>query len=244
MTLAEGPPPGSGQARRETKYAFPRGDLPGLRRHLLDVCRRIRFHRDVSEVRSIYFDDENLSACRANLDGIGRRRKVRLRWYDRAAPGSTGFFEIKWRRNVWTGKERREIRCQPDLRDWSYRQIRSGLSRVLADEHEAVLARHPDPVVLVGYQREHFFSPELRARLTLDYDLTFYDQRGASHPKTGTGHSLPEFVILEVKTAGDQAAGLQRILHPFRPRPSKCSKYVYGCRELGLIPGLRYSFEG
>ena len=236
--------PGNGPARRETKYAFPRGDLPGLRRHLLDTCRRIRFHRDVSEVRSIYFDDEILSSCRANLDGLGRRRKVRIRWYDRLAPGSTVFFEIKWRRNLWTGKVRRELRCEPDLGEWSYREIGQGLARTLANEQRVFVARYPDPVALVAYQREHFLARDLGARLTLDYDLRFYDQRGARHPVARAGHSLPEFVILEVKTASDRSAGLQRLLHPFRPRPSRCSKYVYACRELGLIPGIGHSFEG
>jgi hypothetical protein len=244
MQLAPGFVPGNGEARRETKYAFPRGDLPTLRRHLLDGCRRIRFNRDVSEVRSIYFDDEVLSSCRANLAGLGRRRKLRLRWYDRPSPGATGFLEIKWRRNAWTGKLRREIRCEPDLADWSYREIRSGLAGIVTNEQRAVLARYPDPVVLVAYRREHFLAPDIKARLTLDYDLTFYDQRGALRPTARVGHSLPDFVILEVKTAGDQVAGLQRLLHPFRPRPSRCSKYVYGCRELGLLPGLAHSFEG
>jgi hypothetical protein len=43
-------------------------------RRLLEVNgKRQVYNREVSVVRSVYFDDARLSACRANLDGLGRR---------------------------------------------------------------------------------------------------------------------------------------------------------------------------
>ena len=44
-------------------------------------CRRVEHGGSFSLVRSIYFDDFQMSAYRESLDGIGSRAKVRLRWY-------------------------------------------------------------------------------------------------------------------------------------------------------------------
>ena len=68
-------------ARRvEVKYPFPGGDIGKLRSVLASNCRRVAYNEAVSTVRSVYFDDGLMSACRANLDGVGSRRKVRIRW--------------------------------------------------------------------------------------------------------------------------------------------------------------------
>ena len=73
-------------SRREVKYAIPQMDVGKLRNLLQTNCRRLIHNDRVSVVRSIYFDDARLSACHANLDGLGMRRKLRLRWYDSLKP--------------------------------------------------------------------------------------------------------------------------------------------------------------
>ena len=96
-------------AREETKYVFRDHDVAALRDVLLRSCRPISYAGPVSTVHSLYFDDEQLSACRANLDGIGIRHKTRLRWYDRPAPDGELYFETKWRRHRVVGKRRLPI---------------------------------------------------------------------------------------------------------------------------------------
>ena len=91
-------------ARRELKYVFTRHDVSTLRHVLRQVCRPIVHAGPVSTVRSVYFDDPCLSACRANLDGIGLRHKTRIRWYDREHPADRFFLETKWRRHRICGK--------------------------------------------------------------------------------------------------------------------------------------------
>ncbi len=74
-------------SRREVKFTVPGADL-GKLRDILDVnCRRLVHNDPISTVRSIYFGDVRLSACQANLAGVGRRQKLRLRWYDSLEPG-------------------------------------------------------------------------------------------------------------------------------------------------------------
>lgn len=232
------PPGDDHDGRREVKYAFERADLFGLRRHLLDAGRRIRFSEDdVSVVRSIYFDDNRLSTATANVDGIGRRRKVRLRWYDRAEPGEQFFFEIKWRRNRLTGKARRHLLADAPLSGLTFEEMKTALLEVLDEPLRELLCWYPEPTVLVEYRREHFELPDIRARVTLDYDLKFYDQSGRVRPATTFGLPRPEFVVMEVKTKKNAAPGLHGVLRPFSPRATRSSKYVDGCTQLGLLTG-------
>ena len=97
------------KSRREIKYVLPRMDVGKLRSLLETNCRRLIHNERVSVVRSIYFDDVRLSACRANLDGLGIRRKLRLRWYDSLRPGTDFFLEVKWRNDRVTGKHRLQL---------------------------------------------------------------------------------------------------------------------------------------
>ncbi len=220
--------------RRETKYALPHIDVGKLRRLLEGSCRRLIHNERVSVVRSIYFDDVQLSACRSNLNGLGNRQKLRLRWYDSLEPGQDFYFEVKWRNNRTTGKHRLQIRSDRPLVELSYAEIQSKLAAVAPDFLMRDLLRYSEPIVIVQYHREHFTTDD-GLRLTLDYDLTFYDQTGRQTISTSFPRRLEGLVVLEGKTPIGREGELRRWLHPLSPRVSRCSKYVHGCCQIGLI---------
>ena len=221
-------------SRREIKYALPQMDVGKLQQLLGTNCRRLIHNNPVSVVRSIYFDDVRLSACRANLDGLGSRRKLRLRWYDSLKPGTDFFFEIKWRDNRITGKHRLQIRAAGGLANLTYSQIRHNLEAVIPDYLFRDMMINSEPIVIVQYNREHFASDD-GLRITLDYDLTYYDQTGRQMISTAFPRRLEGLVVLEGKTPVGREGELRRWLHPFSPRVGRCSKYVHGCCQLGLI---------
>ena len=225
------------QARWEIKYALQHADIGGLRQLLAGNCRRIVYNEPISTVRSIYFDDWRLSACYENLSGLGHRRKLRLRWYDQRLPSCTFSFEIKWRKHRLTGKHRLLIRSDVPLAEMSYDRIVSQLAGVLPASHCAVLLARPEPTIVVEYKREHFASRDGSLRVTLDYDLAFYDQMGQRQPCLAFPVPAPELVLLEAKMAPGGAPGLKESLHPFLPRVMRFSKYVHGCLRLGLLVG-------
>ncbi len=220
--------------RREVKYAISRMDVGKLRRVLEANCRRLIHNERVSVVRSIYFDDLRLSACRANLDGLSLRRKLRLRWYDSLRPGKDFFFEIKWRDNRVTGKHRLQLRSDREIASLSYAQIKRNLESVIPDQLQRDVLRYSEPIVMVQYNREHFATDD-GLRLTLDYDLCYYDQTGRQRISTSFPKRLERLLVVEGKTPLGREAELQRWLYPFRPRAGRCSKYVHGCCQLGLI---------
>jgi hypothetical protein len=226
--------------RRETKCVLQNADVGKFRKLLEGNARRLIHNEPVSTVRSIYFDDVRLSDCQANLDGISPRRKVRLRWYDSLTPGEVLFFEVKWRENRVTGKHRLELRARRGVGELTFRQLIDELIEVLPPEHVADLLRRSEPVVLVEYRREHFASADGRLRVTLDYDLAFYDQTGKRSISTSFPCRLPEMFVVETKGPEDCQREMKELLHPFAPRMGPCSKYVHGCCQLGLVPPRNY----
>ncbi|MCC6510356.1 MAG: VTC domain-containing protein [Pirellulaceae bacterium] len=223
--------------RREVKYVLTGADV-GTVRTLLDTnTRRQIHHHEVSVVRSVYFDDARLSACQANLNGLGRRRKLRLRWYDQLLPGRDAFLEIKWRDNKVTGKHRMHVTCEQSLSELAYKHWTAALTESVPERYLPYLLAYSDPIVIVEYRREHFISPDGQLRLTIDYDLAFYDQTGKQFLSTRFPQRLNDFMVLEGKTPVGRESELKQLLYPLALRAARCSKYVHGCQTLGLVAG-------
>ncbi len=221
--------------RKEIKFAVPRADVAKLRQVFTGSCRCVAHNEAVSTVRSVYFDDTRLSALRANLDGLGRRRKLRLRWYDSLLPRKEFFLEVKWRNNRVTGKHRFQVNSNISLANLSYREIFAELQQSLPAQHQPTLMTYCDPIVLVEYKREHFHARDGGLRLTIDYDVAYYDQIGKRGVSTAFRQPLHDLVVVEGKTPVGRERELRDLLYPFASRAARCSKYVQGCQMLGLL---------
>lgn len=222
-------------ARRETKYVIEDIDVATVRSILEGNATRLVHNHPVSTVRSVYFDDYRLSACHANLSGLGNRRKLRLRWYDSLLPKEDGYLEIKWRSNRVTGKHRLKLRSHSPLSDLTYTQWHQRLIHAAPTRFVTDLLRYSDPIVVVEYKREHFASMDGRIRTTIDYDLRFYDQTGKQSVSLACPQAKHNFMVLEGKTPVGCEHELRSMLYPLQLRPQRCSKYVYGCQMLGLV---------
>ncbi len=222
-------------SRRESKFVIDRREVDIARSILNQNARRVDHGGRFSTVRSIYFDDIQLSACRANLSGLSHRQKLRLRWYDSLSPNHACYLEIKWRTNRVTGKYRLKIESTRNLSEQSYDELLGQLYQSVPQRFLPWIARQLEPIVIVEYLREHFVSIDEKLRVTLDYDLAFYDQTGKTRVSTAFPRKRPDLVVIEGKTAiGDEMA-LRALFHPMRLKLSRCSKYVHGCKTLGFI---------
>ncbi len=110
-----------------------------------------------------------------------------------------------------------------------------GLKSVLPGEHLGELFRSCEPAVIVEYKREHFVSNDGCLRVTLDYDLTFYEQVGKHAISVAFARRLNGLVVLEGKTPLGRESELRGLFYPLSVRMGRCSKYVHGCQMLGLI---------
>jgi len=221
--------------RRETKFPIDVADISLVRSLLQGNSRRLVHNQPVSTVRSVYFDDARLSACHANLDGMGLRRKLRLRWYDQKLPGRDLFLEVKWRNNRVTGKHRLQLRADREIGACDFGELQRAVSEVIPARLRSDLLANPEPVVVVEYKREHFSSPCGQLRITIDYDITFYRQLGHSQLRMEFPQRLPRVAVLEGKTPVGKERELRALLYPLTLRSGRCSKYVHGCQQLGLV---------
>ena len=222
--------------RRESKFAVRNADIAMIRRILESNASRLVHNESVSTVRSVYYDDFQLSAGNANIDGLGIRRKLRLRWYDTMVPGTEAFLEIKWRNNRITGKHRMKIQSDCPLGELSYREWNNALMKSVSPEYIVDLLANPEPTLLVEYKREHFASHDGNLRMTIDYDLVFYDQTGKRAVTTSHPNRFSDLIVIEGKTPIGLECEIKKMMFPIKLRATRCSKYVYGLKTIGLIP--------
>lgn len=221
--------------RRETKFPIDIADISLVRSLLQTNSRRLIHNEPVSTVRSIYFDDARLSACHANLDGMGLRRKLRLRWYDQLLPSRDLFLEVKWRNNRVTGKHRLQLRANREIGGSDYSELNRALIECAPDRLLPDLLSNPEPIAVVEYHREHFSSACGQLRITIDYDITFYRQLGLHRIRLEFPQRLPRIAVLEGKTPVGLERELRALLYPLTLRSGRCSKYVHACQQLGLV---------
>lgn len=221
--------------RREIKFMLRGADLTKVRRVLALNCRPLVHRHPVSVVRSLYFDDFRLSACRANLDGLAHRQKLRLRWYDVLEPGPDLFLELKWRANRITGKHRLPLHARRSIANLPFQRLGRHLREVVPETWQRSLIGGGEPVLLVEYHREHFVSRHPGLRITLDYHFTYYEQRGRQSLRTTFPQRLPGIAVVEGKTPVGRESELRELLHPLALRATRCSKYVLGCQHLGWM---------
>jgi hypothetical protein len=222
------------ERRSEIKFLLPHADLGKIRSILEVNCRRIRHDGPVSLVNSLYFDDAGLGAYRENLDGVGTRMKVRLRWYGQKDDEGRFHFEIKKRTGLTMGKDRLAVHSRVPLSSLTFQNILNALCAILPVKQREALIRRPDPILISEYKREYFREHYSPVRITLDFDVTYFDQSGKRRPGKRFGVRVPEWVIVEGKAPVGEELRLRRLLFPLQPRITRSSKYVMGCQRLGL----------
>lgn len=158
--------------RHEVKHEIDRADLAVLRQRLRAVAR-IDEHAANGryQIRSLYFDDSRDTALREKIDGVSRREKFRIRYYN----GDTSLIHLekKSKLNGLGNKQTAVLTLQE--------------AQALADGDMGWMLSHPHglvrelyakmrlyglrPKTIVDYTREPFFYAPGNVRVTLDYDI-------------------------------------------------------------------------
>lgn len=158
--------------RHEVKHEIDRADLTVLRQRLRAVAR-IDEHAANGryQIRSLYFDDSRDTALREKIDGVSRREKFRIRYYN----GDTSLIHLekKSKLNGLGNKQTAVLTLQE--------------AQALADGDMGWMLSHPHglvrelyakmrlyglrPKTIVDYTREPFFYAPGNVRVTLDYDI-------------------------------------------------------------------------
>lgn len=160
------------QYRHEWKHEITPSDRLLLRARLSAVCRADGHAMDGRyQIRSLYFDNWADTALREKIDGVNRREKFRIRYYN--FDPSLIHLEKKSKQNGLGAKAMTELSAAEaqaivdgDL-DWM-----PGSGRPLVRElYHKMRVRGLRPRTIVDYTREPFVYGPGNVRVTLDYDI-------------------------------------------------------------------------
>ena len=158
--------------RHEWKIEVSQLDLPVLRQRLRCVLKPDAHAQSGRYfIRSLYFDTPEDKALREKLDGVSRREKFRIRYYN----GDLSCIHLE-KKSKLAGLGRKDT---ADLTAWQAQAIMEG-SLLWMPEHEQPLirelygkmrAQRLKPRTIVDYTREPFVYAPGNVRVTLDYQI-------------------------------------------------------------------------
>lgn len=220
--------------RHEWKHEIDRSDRLAIRQRLRAAAQPDPHAQNGRYlVRSLYFDTPTDRALREKVDGVSRREKFRLRYYN--GDRSLIHLEKKSKRGGLGTKESAllsagEVQAllDGDLA-WMARSGRTLVWELYQKMHTQLLA----PKTLVDYVREPFVYPPGNVRVTLDYDLrTSLNCRGFLDPDCLTLPARDAPDILEVKWDAYLPEVIRMAVQLPRRRAAAFSKYA-ACRMYG-----------
>ena len=187
--------------RHEWKHEINLSDMLVIRHRLRAVADTDENAVDGKyQVRSLYFDDPVDSALWEKIDGVNRREKFRLRFYNDDI--SLIRLEKKCKCNSLCQKQSTELTPVEvaDLLDGKYSWMTDCGKPLVQELYGKLTGRLLRPKAIVDYTREPFVYAPGNVRVTLDYDIrTGMGVDGFLEPSSLTIPVAKAPIILEVK---------------------------------------------
>ena len=124
----------------------------------------------IYEIRSLYFDNLYDKALREKVDGVNRREKFRIRYYN----GNTDYItlEKKSKLNGLCNKVSARISAEEadSIVRGDYTKMMYG-PPLVRELYAKILSQGLRPMTLVDYKREPFIYAPGNVRVTIDYDI-------------------------------------------------------------------------
>ena len=187
--------------RHEWKHVISYADMLEIRMRMMAVARPDpHAHDGRYQIRSLYFDDLSDKALREKIDGVNRREKFRIRYYD--LNSDVIHLEKKSRLNGLGTKYSAPLSADECTRiingdiDW----MRDSSHDLIQELYLKMNYQGLRPKTIVDYTREPFIYDPGNVRVTLDYDIrTGMRSTDFLNPDCITVPAPDSGIILEVK---------------------------------------------
>ncbi len=222
------------QYRHEWKHEITLSDRLVLRQRLRAAARPDGHARDGRYfIRSLYFDNLADKALREKLDGVDRREKFRIRYYDYDT--SLIRLEKKSKRNGLGRKVSVPLTAEEAgaLAEGRWDWMPAGGRDLVLELYSKMKSQGLRPRTIVDYTREAFVYAPGNVRVTLDYDIrTGLRCTDFLNPDCVTVPAGDAPAILEVKWDAYLPAVIQDAVQLPGRRTGAFSKYA-ACRVYG-----------
>ena len=171
-------------------------------------------------VNSIYFDDQNFSSIRQNLDGISEKKKYRLRWYGELSKISNPVFEIKNKSSFEVFKENIDFSIVDGFNLFAIKDLKK-IEELVNTQFN--FKNRIVPMLTTHYLRSYFVSSNKLIRATVDRNLKsikLYQNKNTSIINQYND------IILELKYDLDLDDYVRDNFNNFSFRLSKNSKFI------------------
>lgn len=158
--------------RHEWKHQINQSDLLILRSRLSAITGRDSHAKDGTyEIRSLYFDNLTDKVLREKLDGVNKREKFRIRYYN----GDTGLIRLekKSKTNNLCLKQSIALTIEQtrSISQGEYDWMATSPEPLIQELYSKIISQGLRPKVIVDYIREPFVYAPGNVRITLDYQI-------------------------------------------------------------------------
>jgi len=229
-------------ARIEYKYLLPVAHIPDFRKEISPFVELDRYSSRMEDkkyhVRSIYFDTALLDFYQDKIMGLKKRKKLRVRGYNKMNGSDLTFLEIKQKDGPGILKYRAAVKFKnlsallhtQDIDKYvvplnGFSDYKEQAHRFMAD----VIKLNLTPIIKIIYGREaYFYKFNHNVRLTIDSDLCSSAQAELEtlFQEENLVYSLPGQSILEIKVFGEIPSWLRKIIGLFNLQLQALSKYT------------------
>lgn len=220
--------------RHEWKHEIGAADLIAIRQRMGAVARPDPHAVDGKyRIRSLYFDNASDQALREKLDGVSRREKFRIRYYN--GDLSLIHLEKKSKLGGLGSKESAPLTAEEAqaIVDGRTGWMLEGGRPLVRELYSKMRVRGLRPRTIVDYTREPFIYPPGNVRVTLDYDIrTGLGSTDFLDPDCVTVPAGDAPIILEVKWDNYLPEIIRAAVQLEGRRSSAFSKYAQ-CRVYG-----------
>ena len=228
------------QYRHEWKHEINTADMIAIRQRMRAVAKPDPHTTDGKYlIRSLYFDNLYDKALKEKIDGVDRREKWRVRFYN-MDPSAVIHLEKKARRNglgakFSAGLTREEAQKLVDG-DFGWMMEERAVkeeSALVREFYSRILSQGLRPKVIVDYIREPFIFEAGNVRVTLDYDIrTGLYCTDFLNPDCVTIPARDAPILLEVKWDAYLPSIIRDAVQLKNRRAEAFSKYAV-CRAYG-----------
>lgn len=209
--------------RFERKWLFKSNNYLALINTLIRSNLFFRTQFPTRKVNSIYFDTNNYTSIRQNLDGVSNKKKIRIRWYGNKELLDNPTIEIKSKKGFETKKESIRIKELDKVKLFNLNKIKDKLNVKLKSK------KIINPVLTTHYEREYFLSLNGKIRATVDYNLKSIFLNNFS--QIDIVKNFKNTSILELKYSIGLDKYVRKSLKDITLRLSKNSKFVNSAIE-------------
>lgn len=158
--------------RHEWKHEINLSDMIALRQRLCAVAKTDSHAiNGAYEIRSLYFDNLSDKTLREKLDGIDRREKFRIRYYN----GNTSLIHLEKKSKLdGLGTKESAVLTKEQAQaivDGDYAWMAHNDSPLIAELYYKMTVQQLRPKTIVDYVREPYIFPYGNVRVTLDYNI-------------------------------------------------------------------------